>query len=240
MFPAGITDYWTHAFRAESLYSADDSLSFSINPALDEARVLMLLQTTTGHTWASMTPQLAEHLGLSPDTRLSAPELRQRIADAGLCLHGEDGLFYLAQTENEPQMAARSTASVRQLQSVDAAAFAVFRAAVSEEDFDAAYVELDHWAAFGAFVGPNLVCAASAYPWGGASIADLGVLTLPEFRGQGHARHVVRALCHHALTQGYEPQYRCQLDNAASIALARSAGFTRFGSWDVIPAQQDV
>jgi len=37
-----------------------------------------------------------------------------------------------------------------------------------------------------------------------------------------------------ALADGYEPQYRCQLDNEPSIALARAAGFTPFGTWDVI------
>jgi hypothetical protein len=44
----------------------------------------------------------------------------------------------------------------------------------------------------------------------------------------------VRALSAAALQRGYEPQYRCQMDNVASAALAGSAGFERFGRWDVI------
>ncbi|WP_373302707.1 GNAT family N-acetyltransferase [Streptomyces atratus] len=51
-------------------------------------------------------------------------------------------------------------------------------------------------------------------------MADFGVLTLPAFRGNGHGRHVVRALARHALSRGHEPQYRCQLDNHASVAPA--------------------
>jgi predicted GNAT family acetyltransferase len=60
------------------------------------------------------------------------------------------------------------------------------------------------------------------------------VLTLPTHRARGHARTVVRALCQHAAQQGYEPQYRCQLDNHASLAVAKAAGLTHFGTWEVV------
>ncbi|WP_321170720.1 GNAT family N-acetyltransferase [Embleya scabrispora] len=65
-------------------------------------------------------------------------------------------------------------------------------------------------------------------------MADLGVLTLPPYRGKGHARRLVRAISRHALARGYQPQYRCQLDNHASVAAAGAAGLTRFGTWDVV------
>jgi predicted GNAT family acetyltransferase len=85
------------------------------------------------------------------------------------------------------------------------------------------------------------VSAASAYPWGGALLADLGVLTLQPFRGRGHARRVVRSISRHALDRGYEPQYRCQLDNQASVALARGAGLAMFGKWEVVsPTSADL
>lgn len=72
-----------------------------------------------------------------------------------------------------------------------------------------------------------------AYPWeDNAQIADLGVLTLTPFRGKGHARKVVRSISKYARDQGYEPQYRCQLDNLASTALAKAAGLTLFGKWE--------
>jgi hypothetical protein len=31
----------------------------------------------------------------------------------------------------------------------------------------------------------------------------------------------------------FEPQYRCQLDNHASVALAKACGLTLFGKWVV-------
>ena len=65
-------------------------------------------------------------------------------------------------------------------------------------------------------------------------LADLGVITLPEFRGRGLARATVLAMAADALERGYEPQYRCQLDNAPSVALALASGFRRFGEWIVV------
>jgi len=79
--------------------------------------------------------------------------------------------------------------------------------------------------------------AIRAYPWGNARIADIGVLTLPAHRGRGHGRAVVRALSKHAAQSGYEPQYRCQLDNHASLAVAKAAGLTHFGTWQVVSTE---
>jgi len=60
--------------------------------------------------------------------------------------------------------------------------------------------------------------------WGSAS--DTGRTVL--------AKGVVRAIARDALSQSYQLQYRCQLDNLASTALAGSAGFARFAEWDVV------
>ena len=66
----------------------------------------------------------------------------------------------------------------------------------------------------------------------------MGVITLPPSRGRGLATQTVRALSALALRRGYEPQYRCQLDNEASRALAGAAGFSRYGTWHVIGSDQ--
>jgi predicted GNAT family acetyltransferase len=99
---------------------------------------------------------------------------------------------------------------------------------------DDAFVELGHWLVMGTFADGRLVCAASMYPWRGTHLADVGVITLPGYRGRGLGRRTVRALSARALAEGYEPQYRCQLDNMPSAALARAAGFAQFGTWNVI------
>jgi len=122
----------------------------------------------------------------------------------------------------------------RRLHDTDAEAFAVFSAAVPEQKLDEAFVQIDHWLVFGTFVQGRLACIASMYPWRDIHLADLGVVTLPAYRGRGVASATVRALSAAALQRGYERQYRCQMDNVASAALAGSAGFERFGRWDVI------
>ena len=90
---------------------------------------------------------------------------------------------------------------------------------------------------FGTILDGRLVSAASMYPWDGSRLADLGVITLPEFRGRGLGRATVRAMSALAIDRGYEPQYRCQFDNASSVALAASAGFALFGDWDVVATE---
>ncbi|WKG05761.1 hypothetical protein [Mycolicibacterium sp. HK-90] len=45
---------------------------------------------------------------------------------------------------------------------------------------------------------------------------------------------MVRALSQYAFGQGYEPQYLCQLDNHASVALANALGLRLFGRWEAV------
>ena len=49
----------------------------------------------------------------------------------------------------------------------------------------------------------------------------------------------MRASYRYAAEHGYEPQYRCRLDNHASVALAEAAGLTHFGTWEVISPDPD-
>lgn len=221
MFAQAVTQYW-HAPFADAVAFGDFSLS--TNPALAAERRVQLL-TIDGRTRAAVTPEIAAALG----PVASEAAFRTRLAEIGLELNGADNLYYFPAD-------ARPTAepTVRRLTADDAALFARFEAATSDEDRDDAFVELDHWAVFGAIIDGELVSAASAYPWSDSPVADMGVLTVENARGAGHGRRVIRALSAFAIEQGFEPQYRCQLDNVASIALASGAGLELFGSWDVI------
>lgn len=227
-FPATAIAYWNTLFGI-----ADPAFSVVVDPALHHERRLMLLQTVDGCERVAVTPAMADQLSLLRQSCATPADFRQRLAAAGIALHGADSVFYFNAAAALPEV---DTANLRRLDSGDASAFAEFHAAASAQDHDDAYVELDHWAVFGAFVDERLVCAASAYPWNDAPIADLGVLTLAPFRGRGLARAVVRAISRHARGASYEPQYRCQQDNAASLALARACGLQLFGHWDVISA----
>jgi RimJ/RimL family protein N-acetyltransferase len=213
---------------------ADGTVRVVVDPALAADRAVSLLDIASGPTVLALSPDRAEQLALRDGDRLEETELRERIERGGIVLNDPDQLLYLPLEEQQRLRAAAPGTATRLLTAADGAAFAAFTAEAPEDDLDEAYVELDHWLVTGAFVGEELAAAASAYPWGGAALADLGVLTLPRFRGGGHGRAAVRALAAAALARGHEPQYRCQLENSASLALARSAGFAPFGRWEVL------
>ncbi|WP_245637808.1 GNAT family N-acetyltransferase [Cytobacillus solani] len=195
----------------------------------------MVLEITDGRVLAVLTPVMVDKLDLSKGHELSELVFRQKLNEAGVTLHGADYLFYFSEAEKNVLLQESLEGTLRQLTEQDDVVFSEFESSASEQDLDDAYVELDHWAVFGSFDQNRLVCAASMYPWEeDVQIADLGVLTLTLFRGKGHARKVVRSICKYAFEQGYEPQYRCQLDNEASTVLAKAAGLTLFGKWDVI------
>jgi RimJ/RimL family protein N-acetyltransferase len=230
-----ITDFWRAPFLSGDVLHEDEAFSVAVNPDLSDDRRVMVLETAAGMVRAVLTPALAGKLGLERGQDLSASIFRQRLAEAGVILHDADNLFYFVAADKQALLReSHEETTVRRLTQHDDAIFAEFESSASEQDLDDAYVELDHWAVFGTFEQDHLVGAASAYPWLNAQIADIGVLTLAPFRGKGHARRVVRAISKYAYGQGYEPQYRCQLDNLASAAVAKAAGLTWFGTWQVI------
>lgn len=235
MFSPIVTEFWRlSSLRGYKLYS-EAAFSIYANPKLDEDESGTIL-TTEDKTAVSLHPQLADRLDLHSEP-ISDAIFRQKLAKHKIALHGADYLFYFPVHIAAALNPAEPSRNVRRLTTDDEAAFAAFCAASSEDDLDAAYVELDHWLVFGAFDGDRLVCAASMYPWQESKIVDMGVLTLPAYRGKGYARDTVHAISKHALSLGYEPQYRCQLDNQASVSLAKSAGLVLFGTWDnMLPA----
>ncbi|MCG7407026.1 GNAT family N-acetyltransferase [Paenibacillus sp. ACRRX] len=233
-FSQTTTDFWQAPFVNGSLLYHDEEFTIIINSDLSEDNRVMVLETTDGKVSAVLTPALADKAGLTVQEELTEAIFRQKLNGAGITLHGADYLFYF--TEEDKHVLEQETVKgdLRQLTVQDDVVFSEFQASASEQDLDDAYVELDHWAVFGSFDQHNLVCAASMYPWENAQIADIGVLTLIAYRGKGHARNVVRSISRYACKQGYEPQYRCQLDNYASTSLAKAAGLTLFGKWEVV------
>ena len=233
LFSQTIIDFWGATFFNGDVLYSDEIFTVSINPDLSEDRRVMMLETTDGRVVAVLTPTLADKLDLYKRQDLSELIFRQKLNEAGVTLHGADYLFYFSEADKKALLQ-ESLEGVRQLTQQDDTIFSEFQSSASEKDLDDVYVELDHWAVFGSFEQDCLASAASVYPWGNAKIADTGVLTLTSFRGKGHARKVVRSISKYAYNQGYEPQYRCQLDNQASTLLAKAAGLTLFGKWEVI------
>lgn len=177
-----------------------------------------------------MRPELIDRVSPNAVGVTSIADIQDLLERGGVSLHDPDYLFYLPA---ETRVTSGRSMAARRLTVEDRDTFEAFQADASEQDRDDAFVELDHWAVFGCFDDGRLVSAASAYSWEGGPFADLGVLTLPNIRGRGYARAVVLAISDFSRQEGYEPQYRCQLDNLASVALAKSCGFALFGKWIV-------
>ncbi|CAQ84547.1 GNAT family N-acetyltransferase [Photorhabdus asymbiotica] len=234
LFSQTIIDFWRTPFLNGDVIYSDEAFTVTINPDLSEDRRVMVLETSEGRVMAVLTPELADKLGLDQRQALSEVIFRRKLNEAGVSLHGADYLFYFSEADKSVLLQENQVGVLRRLTEQDDAVFSEFQSSASEQDLDDAYVELDHWAVFGSFEQNRLISAASMYPWENAPIADLGVLTLMPFRGKGHACKVVRSISKYAYDQGYEPQYRCQLDNQVSTLLAKAAGLTLFGKWEVI------
>lgn len=79
-------------------------------------------------------------------------------------------------------------------------------------------------------IGFSLLCnkklAATAYS---AFIHDnkleLGIETIPEFRGKGFAQLVCSALIDYCIEKNFEPVWACRLENTGSFRLAEKLGF---------------
>ena len=208
------------------------------DPDLSDERRVMITNVGGAATIAALSPAMAARVLVRPLRDES--ELRAALADAHVLLHPPDAVFYFSLAAKEELLGEPAQANVRRLTKDDRDAFVAFTSAAPAQDVDDAFVELDHWAVFGAFDEQQLMCAASTYPWDGSDLVDLGVLTLPDFRRRGLARAVVREICRHAYGESREPQYRCQLENRASRALAASAGLTWFADWEVVSPQSPV
>ncbi|MBM6621117.1 GNAT family N-acetyltransferase [Micrococcaceae bacterium RIT802] len=233
MFSPEITAFWQAPFHGETIRGTDN-FTVTINPTLAPDRPVEVLTRHDGTVAAVVTVEVAARLGLPSGAQLDAGTFRERLAHAGLELYDPDCLFYFTDEATAELWDESTPEEVRQLTSDDADLFSRFTATASAADLDEAYVELDHWAVFGALAENRLACVASAYPWREGKLADIGVLTLPQFRGRGLARNVVRSISRRAYSRGYVPQYRCQPSNAGSRAVAAAAGLTYFGLWEVV------
>lgn len=236
-FSPVVTDYWAAAFDERPLHRTDH-VTVTVNPdSAADARVAVLRTAEDDRVSIAVTPAIAEALAkdIAPLDNPTEADLRAAFANYGVTLNGADNVFYLTETAADDILGDIESTNVRQLTDADAGIFASFKAVVSEEDWNGAYVELDHWAAFGAFDERGaLVSIGSMYPWDDEfPLADIGVLTLSPARGRGHAKTLVRAMFRYALTQGFEPQYRCQPDNSASVKLAVGLDLELFGQWEI-------
>lgn len=231
MFSTVVTDFW---MRGIALSARPDRVHVVVDPTLTDSRSVSLMSVTSGPSILAISPEWASAVGVTQGDELEADHVTAALLAAGITLNDPDDVFHFLAADARILVAEPARPDVRVLTLDDRVEFDFFTATAPDDDVDEAFVELDHWLVFGCFVDDTLVSAASMYAWDNSTLADTGVLTLPDYRGRGFAAATVRALSAEALRRGYEPQYRCQVDNHSSVAVARSAGLTRFGTWKVI------
>lgn len=236
-FSTVINDYWQALFGRGEVMHEDDSFVLVTDAGLGDDQPVMIIEPSDGAIHAVVTPDVAGRLSLGGEPSESA--LRSALVDIGIVLDTPDCFFYVPESATEQLLAGGTPAGVRRLTFNDRDAFDEFQRAAALEDLDEADVELEHPVVYGSFHDGRIAGVASIYPWDDSRLADVGVLTLPEFRRRGHARRVVRSICRHAFQSGDVPQYRCDSDNRPSRTLAASAGFELFGTVEVPVSEGD-
>lgn len=83
----------------------------------------------------------------------------------------------------------------------------------------------------GYFVNDKLVsvCDAPDMPYMEDTIQHTGIVTLKSERRKGYAKCTAALAAHHLIENGVCPQWECRAENTASIALAESIGYEKYG-----------
>jgi len=239
VFSEEVHTYWRSQMVQGSIIHLDEVFTLVSNPSLREKYKVMILEMTNKHTMAVATPCVTETLKLKELEEYTVDAFRKAISNCKIELHTPDYIYYLPYNKVILIKPPEDKINFRPLSiELDTELFRNFESKCSEEDLDGAYVSLKHWVVYGAFDGEELVGASSAYLWNGTRLADLGVIISDNYRDRGIATRLVQAICADIVDKGYVPQYRCQTDNIASIALAKAAGFSLFGEWEVILAEE--
>lgn len=229
-----VQQYWKDQFQGEVLCNHPNFILY-LNDDLEEDNPIMTLEFPSGSNWVSINSKVAQHLKNTSLKNLDFDKFINILKDKHIFLYGADYLFYFPEEEKSNLLSLHPSDNIRALVKHDADHFSTFESLSTEEDLDGAFVALDHWKVFGIFEDNQLVAATSMYPWQESTkLADIGVITLTDFRGKGYARQAVQIISKAALEEGYEPQYRCQLDNAPSVALAKKLNLGLFAKWNFI------
>lgn len=229
-----VQQYWNDQFQGEILCN-HPKFTLLLNEDLEEESQIMTLEFPSGNNWAMISPKVANHLKGTNLLHLDFEKFIDLLKHKQLFLYGADYIFYFPEEEKSVILNLNDPQNMRPLTKNDTDYFTIFESLSTEEDLDGAFVELNHWKVFGIFENNQLITVTSVYPWREDSkLADIGVITLDNFRGKGYARQAVQVISKATLQDGYEPQYRCQLNNTASVALAKKLNLSLFAKWNCI------
>jgi GNAT superfamily N-acetyltransferase len=123
---------------------------------------------------------------------------------------------------------------IRVLSAADRKLLDALQEAAGADATEEANVDVEHPLAVGIVEGGRLVAVASLLDEVETAV-DVGVLVDPASRGRGLGAAVVADVTRRAASSGRLVQYRCNEENDASAALARSCGFALWGVLTVAP-----
>jgi GNAT superfamily N-acetyltransferase len=112
----------------------------------------------------------------------------------------------------------------RPLTPADMDALRALSKAVGEEAWENGGIAFDRVPIFGIYEKDKMIAAASYERWG-ERILHIGVVTHPEYRGQGYGMGVATATTVHALEAGGIAQWQTLESNGPSVTIAAKLGF---------------
>jgi GNAT superfamily N-acetyltransferase len=125
-------------------------------------------------------------------------------------------------------------ARIRVLGGADRTLLEALQEAAGADATEEAEVDVEHPLAVGIAEDGRLIAIASLLDEGDAAV-DVGVLVDPSARGRGLGAAVVTDVTRRATGEGRLVQYRCNQENEASAALARTCGFALWGVLTIAP-----
>ncbi|MFA5006291.1 MAG: GNAT family N-acetyltransferase [Candidatus Izemoplasmatales bacterium] len=170
-----------------------------------------------------VAPELVEKVkGANITPELSDREIAKRVLGNERFALYRGVITFTEQPVQQPPCCEH--ASVRILTRKDKKALELLKTTCSEPELAHGQVAIDDDLVVGMFKDDVLVGVASLWFWGD-DLADIGVITGPNYRNDGVGRSVVAEICNRSLALGRTPIYRCDDDNIASVKLALSLGF---------------
>jgi GNAT superfamily N-acetyltransferase len=169
---------------------------------------------------AAVTARLA---GLPAASSFDVAGMRDLFGDAIERIVGPAWQGYLRAYDFRPAV----RPNVRQLTVADDPALHQLAEACSEQEWEQIGIGRAEQVAFGAFVGDLLVAAGMGEPRA-AALLHIGIITHPDYRGQGHGRSVVSAIAAYGLEVSLVPRYQALAANTPSVTIARALGFSQY------------
>jgi len=127
------------------------------------------------------------------------------------------------------QLRTTTSRHVRALTEADSDAVSAFRDLCGVEDWEDSAIEKAQLLRCGYFDKGRVVSIAGFRHWSSAA-GDPCVLTLPAYRGRGHAKEVVGSVLAAAIAQGHLLLYQTLEANVAAVHVALGLGYVRYAN----------